>query len=54
MMVSCKLDQPAYMAFYSAISRKKKSAGRHVHPLGHIILIPNQPVFALTALMLRA
>jgi hypothetical protein len=24
------------------------SKGRHFAPLGHIILIPNQPVFALT------
>ena len=23
-------------------------AGRHVSPLGHIILIPNQPIFTLT------
>jgi len=32
---------------------KQQSAGRHVAPLGHIILISSQPVFALT-LMLRA
>jgi hypothetical protein len=31
--------------FYSASSLKQKSAGRHVAPLGHIILIPSQPVF---------
>jgi hypothetical protein len=34
------------MDFYSAISLKQLSADRHVAPLGHIILIPSQPVFA--------
>jgi hypothetical protein len=34
--------------FYSASSLKQQSAGRHVAPLGHIILIPSQPVFALS------
>jgi hypothetical protein len=33
---------------YSANSLKEQSLGRHVTPLGHIILIPSQPVFALT------
>ena len=27
---------------------KQQSAERHVTPLGHIIVIPSQPVFALT------
>ena len=36
------------MHFYSASSLKQQSAGRHVAPLGHIILIPSQPVFALS------
>jgi len=27
---------------------KQQSAGRHVTPFVHIILIPSQPVFALT------
>jgi hypothetical protein len=27
---------------------EQQSAGRHVAPLGHIILIPSQPVFALS------
>jgi len=27
---------------------KQQSVGRHVAPLGHIILIPNQSVFALS------
>jgi len=34
--------------FYSAGALKQQSAGRHVAPQGHIILIPNQPVFALS------
>jgi len=34
--------------FYSASSLKQQFAGRHVAPLGHIILIPIQPVFALS------
>jgi hypothetical protein len=42
------LDQHAELDFYSAISSKQQSAGRHVAPLGHIILIPSQPVFALS------
>ena len=41
------LDQHAELYFYSARSLKQQSAGRHVAPLGHIILIPSQPVFAL-------
>jgi hypothetical protein len=36
------------MDFYSANSLKQQSANRHVAPLGHIILIPSQPVFALS------
>jgi len=40
------------MDFYSASSLKQQSAGRHVAPLGHIILIPSQSVFALTPLFL--
>jgi len=42
------LDQHADLDFYSSSSMKQQSAGRHVAPLGHIILIPRQPVFALT------
>ena len=34
--------------FISASSLKKQSAGKYVTALGHIILIPNQPVFDLT------
>jgi hypothetical protein len=32
----------------SPSSLKQQSAGRHVTPLGHIILIPSQPIFALS------
>ena len=42
------LEQHAEMDFYSAGSLKQQSAGRHVAPLGHIILIPSQPVFVLS------
>jgi hypothetical protein len=41
------LDQHAELDFRSASSLKQQYAGRHVAPLGHIILIPSQPVFAL-------
>jgi hypothetical protein len=34
--------------FYSDSSLKQQSAERHVALLGHIILIPSQPVFALS------
>jgi hypothetical protein len=39
------IDQHAEVDFYSASSLKQQSAGRHVAPLGHIILIPSQPIF---------
>ena len=42
------LDQHAELDFYSASSLKQQPAGRHVAPLRHIIMIPSQPVFALT------
>jgi hypothetical protein len=42
------LDQHAEFDFYSASSLKQQSAGRHVAPLGHIILIQSQPVCALS------
>jgi len=38
---------------YSASSVTQLSSGRHVAPLGHIILIPSQPVFILARLKLR-
>ena len=42
------LDQYAELDFYSASSLKQQSASRHVAPIGHTILIPSQPVFALS------
>jgi hypothetical protein len=42
-----RLGQTEY-DFYIASSLKQQSAGRHVAPHGHIILIPSQPVFALS------
>jgi hypothetical protein len=42
------LDQHSWLDFYSARSLKRHSAVREVAPLGHIILISNQPVFALS------
>jgi hypothetical protein len=41
------LDQHAELDFNSANSLKQQSAGKHVAPLGHIIVIPSQPFFAL-------
>ena len=46
--MSALLDQFAELDSYSVSSLKQPSADRHVAPLGHIILIPSQPVFALT------
>ena len=42
------LHQHAELDFSSASSLKQQSAGKHVAPLGQIILIPGQPVFVLT------
>ena len=47
------LDQHAELDFYSASSLKQQSISRHIAPLGQIILILSQPVFAFS-LMLRA
>ena len=46
--VNFVLDQHHELDFYSASSLKQQSAVGHVAPLGHIILIPSQPVFTLT------
>jgi hypothetical protein len=43
------LDQHAYLDFHSVSSLKQQFADRHVAPLGHIILIPSQPVFDLSS-----
>jgi hypothetical protein len=42
------LDHFAELDFYRVSSLKQQSEGRHVVPLEHIILIPSQPVFALS------
>jgi len=42
------LDQHSELDLYSASSLKQQSAGRHVTPLGLIILITSQIVFALS------
>jgi hypothetical protein len=42
------LNQHAELDFYSANSLKQQCVGKHVAPLRHVILIPRQPVFALT------
>ena len=42
------LDQHAELDLYSASLLKQQSASRRVAPLVHIILIPGQPVFALS------
>ena len=46
--VSFVLNQHALFNVYSANSLKQQSADRHVALLGHIILIPSQPVYALS------
>ena len=45
MMMKSALDQTNTLSwiFYSASSLKQQSAGRHVAPLGQIILIPSEP-----------
>ena len=40
------LDQHAELDFYSVSSLKQQFADRYVGQFGHIILIPDQPVFA--------
>jgi hypothetical protein len=47
--VSFVLDQHAELDLYSVGSLKLQCADIHVAPLGHIILIPSQPVFVLSA-----
>ncbi len=42
------LDQHGELDLYSPSSLKQQFVGRHVAQLGHIILIPSQPVFALS------
>ena len=42
------LDEHAELDLHSASSLKQQSVDRHVAPLGHIIIMPSQPVFALS------
>jgi len=42
------LIQHTELEIYSVSTLKQQSVGRHVAPLGHNIMIPSQPVFALT------
>ena len=42
------LDQNAQLDFHIASPLKQQSVDRHVAPLRHIILIPSQPVLALS------
>jgi hypothetical protein len=44
----CTRPTCSVLDFYNASSLKQQSLGRHVSPFGHIMLIPSQPVFALT------
>ena len=43
-------DQHSELNLYSASSLKQQSAGKHVSPLRHIIVIPSQPVLSLSLL----
>jgi hypothetical protein len=47
MMLIC--TRPTRLIGNSASWLKQPSVGRHVAPLGHIILIPSQPVFSLAS-----
>jgi len=40
---------PSWILIVLARELKQQSVGRHVAPLEHIILIPSQPVFALSS-----
>ena len=42
------LDKHDELDCYSASSLKQQSADRHVAQIGHIILIPREPVFVLS------
>ena len=42
------IDQHAELNYYSTSSVKQQSEGRYVAPLGHTIMIPIQPVAALS------
>ena len=42
------LDQHACLEYYIASLLKQQSKDKYVAPLGHIIMFPNQPVFAFS------
>ena len=44
------LDQHADLDLYSANTQKQQTTNRHVVPLGHFIMIPTQPILAITPL----
>ena len=46
--ISFVLDNHAELDVYSASSLKQQSEDMHVAPLGNIIMIPSQPVFAFS------
>ena len=48
MMRSALYEINTKLDFYSATSQKQQSAEKHIAPLGHFIVILNQPVFALS------
>jgi hypothetical protein len=48
MLVYALYQHVVELDFHSASSLKQQSADRHVAPLGHIILIPSQPIFPLS------
>jgi hypothetical protein len=41
----------AFLDFDSALSLKQQSAGRHVVPLGHVILITSQTVYSYSLIL---
>ena len=43
------LNQQAQLDFYSASSLKQQSADKQVAPLGNSVLIPGQPVYAVSS-----
>ena len=43
------LNQQAQLDFYSASSLKQQSADNQVAPLGNSVLIPSQPVYAVSS-----
>jgi len=48
MMFTLYLTNTPGLTFHSASSLTQQFMGRHAASLGYIILIPSQPVFALT------